>query len=195
MAKFTIKAALAQFPVYVSLLDRYRKVVWANRTDFGISPGDLVGTSGEQYLHPDDRAAYEDAFARCLYSREVVRYAIRVETPESGTVAMHGTVAPVVVSGAVRYVWAFVHDARSPAYDPPEPLPAAPAGALWLSPRSEAILAAITPGEVWTTAATIAEAIGEDVNTVRILARNLVDRRFLRSSRARGYRHLKTGDE
>ncbi len=196
MASMRVSLALEQLPVFFSLLDRQRRIVWASRYDYGVTPETLLGTTGEQYLHRDDLATYQDAFARCLHSREVVGYEVRLRAPETNgrIVRVIGVLSPVVLAGRVRYVAAVARDARAvaAALVPPRPVPVGElAGALWLSPRAASVLASIPPGDAWTPAATVAERIGENLSTTRVLCRELVDRGFLASSRSRGYRHAR----
>jgi hypothetical protein len=196
---------LRQAPAFLAAFDRCGKIVFASAAAYGHTPQEVLGASGDAHLVPEDRAAWWAAFCRARDAREKSRCRVRVRGPEPPGVFVHAVcLTPVLDPGArpvVRFVCALAEDvthgppcagdAPAPAAAglPPRP-PGVPAGARWLSPLGERVVAFLAGrGRAWTPAEAIAKALGEVLShRLRNALAGLAERGILETHAGLGYR-------
>lgn len=193
--------ALAQLPLFVIVVARAGALLWSSALAYGYG-AEAIGRPAEDFILEEDRPAWREAFLRSRDGRELVRYSVRLLTPEPpGLVRLAGRTAPVVgPDGRVLYVAACAVDvSHGGGWPPEEPtpppavLPAAPAGVRRLSDLEKRLIAGLSATN-WTTAEALARKLGESsTGDFRAVLRNLAESDVVYSCPGRGYRLRNVG--
>lgn len=182
---------ISQFPAFISLFSPDGSIAWLNLTSYGMKHSDMVGQPSDMLILEDDRPLWWESFRRALREKETVRYRVRVGTPEPPhIVTLAGKLAPVILDGQVAFVGC-VCWGLTPGQAERGALPAGiPAGARWLSPICEQIVAHLdSHRDRWVKSMELARAVeAEHGNRFRAILTNLVDRRILEARPGLGYR-------
>jgi hypothetical protein len=186
-----IFAALAQCPAFVTVFSRDGKMLWLSHSGYGYRSEDFIDGPADAAIVEEDRPLWWDAFRRARDDRELVRYRVRVGTPEPPhTAVLEGRIAPVVQRGRVTHVICAAWDVTR-GFTDRSPIPAGlPAGSRWLSSVGERVVSYLDRNrDRWVRSEEIADRVGESSgHRFRAQLTALVERRILEARAGAGYR-------
>ena len=182
---------LAQCPCFLTLLNREGQMTWLSHGAYGHDHRSFIGLPGDTAVLEDDRHIWWDSFYRAQDDRAVVRYRLRIGTPEPPYVAvLEGRLSPVVFDNTVSHLFCVAWDVSRGTTDR-SPIPVGiPAGARWLSPLEERVVRYLDANrDRWIGSAELAAEVGEpNGHRFKSQLTGLVDRAILEARTGSGYR-------
>ncbi len=107
-----IVAALQSAPVFVTLCDTDKTILWCSSYSYGYSSRDVIGQQFDFNVHPEDRERLNQAADRVLGERVVIMGTIRILTGESPHVIMAFRMSAWSGKGLVIVSWDTLSEAE-----------------------------------------------------------------------------------